>query len=97
LSYDPDVGAQVQKYLIANRISPNITLSPGQLAVTEVTAASDILKASITSDTNLTDAKRKNFSFTMDTMLVSCFFNGIQCYSSDFKASKFYFIQNLTV
>ncbi len=90
LSYDPTIGAKVQSYLIANRISPSIRLTSGQLAVTEVTAASDILKASITSDTNLTDAKRKNFSFTIETMLVSCFFNDIECHPSDFKVTVFY-------
>jgi hypothetical protein len=72
-------------YLVKNQISPAITLNTTDQAVVKVTAASDIIKASLTSDTNLTWAKRKNYSFTMDTMLVSCFFNDIQCSASDFK------------
>jgi hypothetical protein len=79
-------------YLVANNISPNIKLDSDDLAVVEVKAASDILKASVTGDTNLTWSDRKKFSFTMETMLVSCFFNDAQCSASDFKVILLRFI-----
>ena len=86
---DPDVGNTVISYLVANYISPNIALSSDQLAVVAVNAARDILKATITSDESLSTAKRMNFSFTMETMLVSCFFNSEECHPSDFKVRKY--------
>ena len=85
LSYDPDVKNVVNNCLIKNKIAPNIMLDSDELAIIELTAASDILKSCITSDTNMTWAKKANLSFSMETMLVSCFFNDIQCFPFDFK------------
>jgi hypothetical protein len=82
---DPDVGNAIIGYLEENFISPNILLKDDQLAVVHVNEARDILKASIASDKRLSTAKRMNFSFTMETMLVSCFFDDEQCSASDFK------------
>jgi hypothetical protein len=85
ITTDPDAGDKMIAYLENNLISPAITLDSNDEAVVKVTVASDIIKASLTSDTTLTWEKRKSYSFTMDTMLVSCFFNDIQCSASDFK------------
>jgi hypothetical protein len=85
IAKDATVGDKVIAYLVKNQISPSISLSTGDLAVVKVKEASDLLKASITSDTNLSASDRMGLSFTMDTMLVSCFFDDVQCYASDFK------------
>lgn len=49
----------------------------------DATVLSTILTAAA-SDQNLSSSARKQLGFDIDTMLVSCWFNGVQCSSSDF-------------
>ncbi len=91
IAKNPSVGDKVIAYLEKNQISPSISLSTDDLAVVKVREASEILKASITSDTSLTTDERMSLSFTMDTMLVSCFFDEIQCQASELKVRDLFF------
>ena len=66
-----------------NNIPPNISGSNGT-GFYLVTQASSIMKAHIIADSSLTFEEREKIGFTMDTMLISCFFNDVECNSSDF-------------
>jgi hypothetical protein len=72
--------------LQTNGISPTISPTTNQTAIYLVKQAATILKANIMKGTNFTNYNltRENLGFSISTMLVSCYFNGIQCYSTDF-------------
>ncbi len=78
------------KYIIntfqSNKISPLIVPTDNQTAINLVKIASTILKAYVLADNNLnaSNLSRESLGFTMSTMLISCYFNGIQCSASDF-------------
>lgn len=70
--------------LSANKISPEISLSTNDTAVSKVDEAVTLLKAYIAADKSITSDFRKKLSFTMSTMLISCYYNGIQCSAVNF-------------
>jgi len=73
-------------YCKKNGILPTISPTTNQTAIYLVKQAATILKANIMKGTNFTNYNltRENLGFSISTMLVSCYFNGIQCYSTDF-------------
>ena len=77
-------GEAINNYLIQNQVSPDIVLDEGEFATVLVEEASSLLKASMTADRNLTRGELRRFGFSIYSMLVSCFFNGIQCSEDDF-------------
>jgi len=81
---------QYKKVLKENNVSPKISPKNGETASELVNIAANILKSAIVSDKNLTDNDLKTFGFTMDTMLISCFFDGIACNANDFTWSYSY-------
>ncbi|CAF1056474.1 unnamed protein product [Brachionus calyciflorus] len=77
-------GAYINYALKANSITPNISISGEEKGITLVQQAASILRAYATADRNLTDEDRKSLGFTMDTMLVSCFYNHEECNTTEF-------------
>lgn len=71
------------KYLPGATIS--LTLASNETAFQEVVKRQNLMKAGVASDKTLNSTFLKNLGFNMQTMLLSCYFNGIQCYASDFK------------
>lgn len=55
-----------------------------QDAIELIEDAHEVLKAAIVSDHNLTTAHLKNIGYKIETMLVSCYFDGTKCSTSDF-------------
>jgi hypothetical protein len=49
-----------------------------------VNRASNVIKATILNDKNLSKADLMNLGFSLRVMLISCYFNGIKCNESDF-------------
>lgn len=77
-------GTYINNALINNNISPNINLSTTDMATVKVDEASAILKSAVISDKTLNKTTLQRLGFSMETMLISCYYNGIQCNSSDF-------------
>ena len=85
MNTDSETGPYIYAKLIQNNISPTILVNGTILvAKTLVENAANILKASVTGDKSLTDDSRKRKGFTIETMLISCYFNNRVCNSSDF-------------
>lgn len=55
----------------------NLTTSKTAMNLTKV--LNELVKASLAANTNLTFDERKNLSFNLNEMLISCSFNGISC------------------
>lgn len=68
-----------------NDISPQINVTSDEIAITKVQAAANILKASVTADKSLSESDLIKLGFTMDTMIISCFFDKKTCNTSSFK------------
>lgn len=85
---DSGSGDYVNNLLIKNGITPNIDVGENDTGVSLVQNAANLLKAGVFSDKNLTDESAAKLGFSMETMLVSCFFNGAQCYASNFTWSR---------
>ena len=68
------------------------TLLPteSQDAISLIDDASEVLKASIIANTSLTNDNLKDIGFTLDTMWVSCYFDGVACNTTDFTWSYSY-------
>jgi hypothetical protein len=49
-----------------------------------VSHASNLLKAAIMNDKSLSASGREMLSFTLGSMLISCYFNGVECNETDF-------------
>ena len=85
MNTDNETGPYINAMLIQNNISPTISINgTSEIAKALVEIASNILKASVTGDKSLTDDSRKRKGFTIETMLISCYFNNRVCNSSDF-------------
>ena len=82
MSSQNTTGDYIKNILINNNISPYINAT-NSIGYDLVIQASSILNANIIAD-NITSSFREKIGFTMDTMLISCYFNGIKCNSSDF-------------
>ena len=73
-----------------SNLSAYVTPSNDEDAIHLISEAHKILKASIISDTTLTKENKKEIGFTLETMLVSCYFDGVKCNVSDFTWSYNY-------
>lgn len=82
------VSSFVNTTLATYNISPTITPTDSNPAIYQFSQVIKILKAESISKNNLVKDYGKNLSFSLDSMLISCYFNGDRCYSSNF--SHFY-------
>ncbi|RNA37541.1 FMRFamide-activated amiloride-sensitive sodium channel isoform X1 [Brachionus plicatilis] len=76
---DEYTGTYLENALINNSINPSIHLSLNDTAILKVDEIRSILKAHATADKNLTSDDLKKKGFTIDTMLISCFYNNEEC------------------
>ncbi|RNA20730.1 FMRFamide-activated amiloride-sensitive sodium channel isoform X1, partial [Brachionus plicatilis] len=76
---DEYTGTYLQNALINNSINPYIKLSTNDTAILKVDEIRSIIKAHATADKNLTSDDLKKKGFTIDTMLISCFYNNEEC------------------
>lgn len=71
-----------------NNISSNIIGTEEKPAIFQLNDIMKVLKASVLSSSNDNETYAHSLSFSLDSLLISCYFNGIKCNSSDFV--KFY-------
>ncbi|CAF0821207.1 unnamed protein product [Brachionus calyciflorus] len=81
---ETSTGEYIIQNLKSNSMTPVITTNNGQVAYLLVDDAANILKATVNSDKNLTRAGLEKLGFTLDTMLISCYYDHDQCNSSNF-------------
>ena len=86
MNTDNATGPYINAILIENNIDPTITINgTGQKAKVLVESVSNVLKASVTGDKSLSLQSLKDKGFAIEDMLVSCFFNNMECNTTDFK------------
>ena len=73
--------------LKANNIPPEIQLNENDMATKNLSTVTTLLKAIIMSEKNFENFNltRAELGFSIETMLISCFYNNIQCKASDFQ------------
>ena len=88
LSSESTTGTYINTILNFNQISGviNVTDLPDDIyGITLVDEAARLLKAYITADKSLNETELKKKGFTMDQLIISCYYNKLPCNSSDFK------------
>ena len=78
------------KVLQAKGLKADLLPTESQDAISLIDDASEVLKASIIANTSLTSDNLKDIGFTLDTMFVSCYFDGVKCSVADFTWSYSY-------
>ncbi len=78
------------KVLQAKGLKADLLPTESQDAISLINDASEVLKASIIANTSLTSDNLKDIGFTLDTMFVSCYFDGVKCSVADFTWSYSY-------
>ena len=86
--FDATSDSGTGQYLIGKlklySILPTITPNNETFSYELVNQVTDILRAVTSADKNLTSKQLENLGFTIDTMLISCFFDNVRCNSSSF-------------
>ena len=77
-------GDFVNQALLKQNASSYIELIDRINFVDEISRITDLIKAAIQSDNALTSAQVKSLGFSLETMLISCNFNGDACDASNF-------------
>lgn len=77
----------IKYYLKKNKVTPNMDITESEDPIERVTFYSTLLKAIILSEKNFSafNLTQEQIGFTINTMLISCYFNGLKCSESDFK------------
>jgi hypothetical protein len=84
-SSNPSSKSVLQSYIQNNGLSPNIKPSNTTYSIALVQQAQNILKAASLGSMNTNETFVKDLGFSLEFMLISCFYNGQQCDASDFK------------
>jgi len=84
LTYSEENSDYLMKFLLEKSISPKLSVSSGEYAVDVLEEAASTLKASVSADKSLNDSFLESLGFTLDTMLISCYYNKQKCNKSDF-------------
>lgn len=83
-------GWYINKILQETGVRGHLVPTDEEDAIFLIEEAHEVLKAAIVSDSNLTIEHLKDIGYRLDTMLVSCYFDGVKCNSSDFTWSYSY-------
>lgn len=74
----------IQRVLSANGMNTTVTPSSDQYSIYLVREIMDLVKSSALSNVKGNGSFIQKLGFDLDTMLISCYFNGYTCSSSDF-------------
>ena len=77
-------GTYINKVLKETGLRGHLVPTDDEDAISLIEDANEVLKATIVSDKNLTTENLQDIGFKIETMLVSCYFNGEKCNASDF-------------
>ena len=89
-AFDPATNQYVGNYLMTrlkeNNIQPKIEVNASETPSVKLDLLQSLLKAIIITEKNFTayNLTLKDIGFSLDTMLISCFYNGVKCYNKDF-------------
>ncbi len=83
-------GWYINRVLQEAGIRGELIPSDAEDAISLIEDCNEVLKARMMSDKDLTDQNLQDIGFKIETMLVSCYFNGQKCNSSDFTWSYSY-------
>ena len=83
-------GWYINKVLQEVGIRGDLIPTDSEDAISLIEEANEVLKARIIEDKNLTEQNLQDIGFKIETMLVSCYFNGQKCNTSDFTWSYSY-------
>ena len=81
------VGDYINKRFFENNIQPNIQVNESvETAYGKLKLLESLLKAIVMTEADFTafNLTLQDVGFTLDTMLISCFYNGLECSKSDF-------------
>lgn len=86
MTADDSTGTYINTVLSNNNIEPtiNITGVTDNYAIALVDDASSVLKSALTADKSLNETQLKIKGFSIDKMIVSCYFNKAVCTQYDF-------------
>lgn len=74
----------INRILQERSISADLVPTNDQDAIDLIEDAHEVLKAAIISDQSLTRQQLKAIGYTLEVLLVSCYYNGVKCTTSDF-------------
>ena len=77
-------GTYINKVLKETGLRGHLVPTDDEDAISLIEDANEVLKATIVSDKNLTTENLQDIGFKIETMLVSCYFNGEKCNASNF-------------
>ena len=77
-------GTYINKVLKEMGLRGHLVPTDDEDAISLIEDANEVLKATIVSDKNLTTENLQDIGFKIETMLVSCYFNGEKCNASNF-------------
>ncbi len=80
----PTVLQYYQNILTANNINTNIVPTNSNPGIEQIRIIRDFLKVQIISNTSATQSFLQSIGYTYDDLVISCYFNQLPCYSSDF-------------
>ena len=86
MTADDGTGTYINTVLSNNNIEPtiNITGVTDSYAIALVEDASSVIKSALTADKSLNETQLKIKGFSIDKMIVSCYFNKVKCTQYDF-------------
>lgn len=73
-----------QNILTANNLNYTIVPTTDNPGIEQVNIISDFLKAKVISNQTNNSTTLQSFGYSIDSLLISCYYNGLRCYASDF-------------
>ena len=74
----------LNKILDDNGISRSILHTNSTPAIEQIDLINEILKANVVSNKTITQSYLQSLGFSIDTLLISCYYNGLKCDSTNF-------------
>lgn len=81
---NPNTSAYAQAVLLTEHLSPTIVPSTGEYSIYLVRKYMSIIKSNALTNINGNSSYIRTLGYSIDSMLISCYFNGNPCSSSDF-------------
>ena len=73
-----------QDYFSEKNLMRNISANSSNLALEQVISLQTLMKATIFADKQLNESQKMSLGYDIDSLIISCYFNNVQCNMSDF-------------
>ncbi len=74
----------LNRTLVNKSLSINKIATDSEPAIEQVRSSQALLQASVLADRQLNDSQKTSLGFKINSLLISCYFNNVQCNESDF-------------